>query len=161
MQSMADFVFKISGMRLEKPQDSLIERGMFKCSIHHEDATTTITFIPKRTTCYPISAILENQVIEEYEGSHVRKVLKPLVLNRIQDEDTQSMKIETDADESIQAIKEQFGKSDPVPAANLTSLPDAAEEYHLVVEVRVKYTALGADDRMVKSSQQRALRFKR
>ena len=161
MQSMADFVFKITGMRLEKPQDSLIEKGIFKCPVHYEDSMTTITFIPKRMTCYPISSILANQVIEEFEGSQVRKVLKPLQQHRIQDEEAQSTKADTAVDESIQAIKEQYGKSDPIPATRNDFMHTTAEVYHLEIALQVKYTTLGADDRLVKASQHRILRFKR
>ena len=160
IQSMADFAFKISGTRLEKPQDSLIEKGIFKCSISHEDARDTITFIPKRTARFTVAGMIENQVIEEYEGSHVRKIMKPSVRNRILDEEANTMRIENDAEESIQAIKEQYGKSASVPAAaSIVCLPTAPEEYYLVIEVRVKYTTIGADDKMIKSSQQRTLRF--
>ena len=110
MQSMADFIFRICGMRLEKPQDSLLERGIFKCQLQHEDQVATVTFIPKRTPCYAISSFLDNPVIEEYEGSSVHKVLNPQMVTRIQDDEVPSLHQELETDDSIHDIKEQYIK---------------------------------------------------
>ena len=148
-------------MRLEKPQDSLLERGIFKCQLQHEGQVATVTFIPKRTPCYAISSFLGNPVIEEYEGSSVHKVLNPQMVTRIQDDEVPSLHHDLETDDSIHAIKEQYGKLDPQPAVIQSLPPEILIEYRLEISVQVKYSTIGPGDKLVKSSQLRRLRFKR